>query len=235
MDEEALYQPIKDALNKVFSAFGECYLEISKTGISEEFKKELDNFAIFYIRIDRQYPDIAGFLQTENAKEFITVEVKKRVSKMEDIFQAKRYAEVFNATYGFLICQSIDEEVKRFLKERPLICSRSRGNQIIIAQFEESSKNIHIIKELYSPILPKPFGSPPQVYYFVSREHPRVVVKGEKAYWMFEKMDRLVTEGKLLFEFVKLSDKETYKDWLKKNGLKEMEWREPTNEELEDP
>lgn len=240
--EEFLYEPIKNALKEVFTHLGDCYLEVTCKGLSNQLLRSLDDFALFYVKIDKQYPDIAGFVKTTYGKEIVTVEVKSHIRKINDFFQAKRYAEVFDAKYAFLISsETIPEQIRRFINKRSTIYSFSYNKSVIIAQFDATAQEFKIDKELYYGSLPEPFKTAykPTVYFFdpnASKENivgHRVIVKAKKAYHMGGWVDDLVREGKVIYSLEKLEAAGiTYKDWLLRRGFKEIP-RPPTKEELD--
>jgi len=240
--EEALYEPIKNALWEAFIHLGDCHLEVTYRGLSNQLQRCLDDFALFYIKIDKQIPDITGFVKTTYGKEIVTVEVKSRIRKINDFFQAKRYAEVFDAKYAFLVSsETIPEQIRRFIKKRSTIYSFSYNKRVIIAQFDETIQEFKIDKELYYGSLPEPFKTAykPTVYFFdpnASKENiigRRVIVKAKKAYHMGGWVDDLVREGKVAYSLEKLEAAGiTYEDWLLKHGFREI-LRPPTKEELD--
>jgi hypothetical protein len=59
-------------------------------------------------------PDILGVVERQYQKDLITVEVKEKSLKIDDIYQAKMYKEVFGARYAFLVTAApIPEALKR--------------------------------------------------------------------------------------------------------------------------
>ena len=56
------------------------------------------------MKVEGFYPDITGFVKTNASSiDIITVEVKPSNPKIRDIFQAKNYAQIFDAKYVLLI------------------------------------------------------------------------------------------------------------------------------------
>lgn len=240
--EEHLYEPIKNTLWDIFlSAALDCYLEVTDKGLSNKLQRSLDDFALFYIKIDKQYPDITGFVKTSYGKEIITVEVKRRIRKINDFFQAKRYGEVFNAKYSFLISSDpMPEQIRRFIKKRSAIYYYSYQKQLLIAQFDETIQEFKVDKELYYGTLPEPFKTAykPRAYFFnpnATKENiigDRVIVRGKTAYHMGTWVDDLVRKGEVNYTIAYLEPGQTYKDWLLKEQIKEIS-RPPTKEELD--
>ena len=147
MSEANFYQPIKDKLEELFVAKGkQPYLEITATkGLSEKLKQKIpQNREIVFVFLKKK-PDLFGFIEGQYSNDLITVEIKERIEKLDDIYQAKLYKEVFDAKYGFLITiEPIPEEIKRLCRNTFNIL-RSSGDDtyrfLAIGQYDkESSK-----------------------------------------------------------------------------------------------
>lgn len=101
----------------------QCHLEITATiGLSERLKAKIPSNREILFAFLRKRPDLFGFVENQHTSDLITVEVKKRIDKLDDIYQAKLYKEVFDARYGFLIVTDhVPEEIKRLCKNTPSI------------------------------------------------------------------------------------------------------------------
>ena len=96
---------------------------------------------IHYIFIQAS-PDITGFLKGIFGTDFITVEVKRKQIVLDDIYQAKKYADLFRAKYGFLLSsEPIPEEIKRLSRTTNILVT-SEGRSIKIAQYDEENGKI---------------------------------------------------------------------------------------------
>lgn len=73
---------------------------------------------------------------------------------MKDIYQTKRYAEILNASYGFLISpKKLSLERRRFLIERKgQITTFSTDKQVLIGIYDEATKSIYFDTELYGNV-----------------------------------------------------------------------------------
>ena len=119
MAESDFYIPIKQGLEGLFAARGrQPYLEITALkGLSERLKAKIPQHREIVFAFLKKRPDLFGFTQGQYFDDLITVEVKERIEKLDDIYQAKLYKEVFDAKYGFLITvEPIPEEIKRLCK-----------------------------------------------------------------------------------------------------------------------
>jgi len=88
-------------------------------------------------------PDLTGFVRKElDAVDFITVEIEDGEGKLEDIYQAKRYADLWGAKYGFFITEKeLPEQFKR-LDRVSQIFTGFRGATIYSAQYDHTSNTI---------------------------------------------------------------------------------------------
>jgi hypothetical protein len=237
--ERALYEPVKKALLECLSLdLGNCVLQDTSAEIPEGLKPFLDDHALFYIERDLQRPDLFGWFQSyTGTKGLIIVEIKRRLQKVDSIYQAKKYAEVFNAEYAFLIsAEKLPERMKRLLIKRQVICTFSINKELVVARFNVENGEFEVEKELYGGVLPDPFKTAykPAAYFSdpkASRENivgPRIITRGKKAYEMAGWVDDLVKNGSIPFGRF---DGVDLKEWAAKNNY-QMIQRPPTKEEL---
>jgi len=155
-NEEELYELIIYALKEKFSQLGECYLENTSRKFSDKLKGHLEDYSLFILNVEKMSPDLTGYLIKKDtyseAKYIIVAEVKLKPT-LKDIYQTKRYAEILNASYAFLISPNkLSPERRRFLLRRKEQITRfDTSKQVLIGQFhQEMPKNfIRIDKELY--------------------------------------------------------------------------------------
>lgn len=155
--EEALYQLIIYALEEHFSQLGECYLENTSRKFSEKLKNQLHDYPLFILSVEKMSPDVTGYvtpkgMDTKKSKRIIVAEIKMKPT-LKDIYQTKRYAEILDASYAFLISPNkLSPERRRFLmKRKEQITEFYPRKQVLIGRFhQEMPKNfIRIDKELY--------------------------------------------------------------------------------------
>jgi len=154
--EKDLYRGVKEALTKEIRG-KEVYLEVTAFGgkMSERLEHSLDTQAFFFIKTEKHSPDVMGYvIEAESSLGFgilsqeqmnrIIAEIKDDPISIADFYQAKRYGEVFDAKYSFLISNKpMPEEVRRFVVERPVIQHyQYTGGQreIIYAEFNSQGK-----------------------------------------------------------------------------------------------
>jgi len=154
MTEKQLYEMVSESLRQRFVAKNyRCHLEVTAYGkFSELLKQAVEHDIIFsFLKSKRDCPDVTGYVERHLRKDdvppvrrnvlplvgydFVTIEIKKEKIKLEHIYQAKRYADLFKAKYGFLLTtELIPEEIKR-LSYVSAILSISQGT-LKIAQVD---------------------------------------------------------------------------------------------------
>ena len=147
MTKEAdLYEPIRQYLLAQFKdKFGNCFLEDTHTGIfSERIKNEISPYnEIIFSFLKKERPDLTGYIKSEYTTDFITVEVKSDSITLDDIYQAKKYADLFQAKYGFLISQRVIPTVIKRLHNRTYILRTTVGYELLrLAQWSLSKRSI---------------------------------------------------------------------------------------------
>jgi hypothetical protein len=145
--ERELYEWIRYKLEEMFkNKFTNCHLEITSNGnFSEEIKSKVPDYhdIIFSFLKKKNSPDLTGFVKEQYTTEFITVEIKKDVITLEDVYQAKRYADLFRAKYGFLITtKSIPTEIKRLCQKINILYIAGTGATLKLGEFDTERKEI---------------------------------------------------------------------------------------------
>jgi len=111
--ERRLYEPVKALLFETLKTkFEELHLEITadKT-FSNKLKSQVNsNRDIIFLFLKDAAPDITGFIKEQYEVGFVVVEVKAEKLKLDDIYQTKKYAELFDAKYALLVTT---EEIPR--------------------------------------------------------------------------------------------------------------------------
>jgi len=101
------------------------YLEITANKrFSNKLKAEIprDREIIFRF-LKEATPDITGFIKKDFSSDFLVIEVKKEEIQLDDIYQLKKYKDLFNAKFAFLVStEPIPEKIKRVLKVISPLC-----------------------------------------------------------------------------------------------------------------
>src|SRR5574341_1944158 len=116
--EREYYAPIKSRLEeRLREKAVHAYLELTAdTNFSEILKSAIPRgHEIIFNFLRSSRPDIAGYLTDKyGGKHFIIAEIKLGSHKLEDIYQLRRYADLFTAQFAFLLSpQPVPEELKR--------------------------------------------------------------------------------------------------------------------------
>ena len=143
--EKQLYEVIKERLEEILKAkFNDFYLEITAdTGFSNKLKSEIPRGReIIFNFLKKARPDITGFVKENSFSYFIVVEIKNSSIELDDIYQTKKYAQLFGAKYALLISTNeIPEEIKRLDKTiNPDFLSGAYGYRIVLVHFDINKK-----------------------------------------------------------------------------------------------
>ncbi len=118
--ERGLYEPVKRELNNILMQnFDEFHVEITANRkFSNELKSQIPEGREIIFRFLREAaPDITGFVKEAYSSKFLVVEIKNEVLKLDDVYQARKYAELFDAKYALLVSpHEVPEELKRLSK-----------------------------------------------------------------------------------------------------------------------
>jgi len=126
--EKEYYGVIKEKLTELFRGKGvDVYLEITANGVfSNRIKSKIPHGReIIFSFLRKLAPDITGFVERGVLPEFVVVEVKRNEIALEDIYQLRKYADLFDAKFSFLVSlKPIPEEIKRLSKAIYAILAR---------------------------------------------------------------------------------------------------------------
>lgn len=142
--EKNYYQPVLNALQALLrKRASDFHLEITAEGFSAKLKAEVKENIIWYFLQERKArPDITGFIKGDYSSDFIAVEVKRDKISLEDIYQTKKYADLFDAKLPFLVSlQPIPGNIKRLHKKREALLTFPLNwrRTLVLAHFDENS------------------------------------------------------------------------------------------------
>ncbi len=149
MPEKDYYEPIRKEFEKLLSSNGTAYLEITANKVySNKIKAEIpyDRDLIFNFLKDAP-PDILGFVKSgilgiNLSTDFVVIEVKDEILKLDHIYQARKYAELFHAELAFLVStMEIPEELKRLSKVITALLKLPKRN-LVLVQFDPLTNKI---------------------------------------------------------------------------------------------
>ena len=143
-EEKEYYPMIKEKLEGLLKTkTTNVHLEITANNkFSEELKSEIKSERnIIFNFLDKVRPDITGFIKDSSYfADFIIVEFKKGKIDLKSIYQAKRYRELFNAKFTFLISsEPVPTEIKRLdkaMNDQLLRSGLHWESSFVIVQFD---------------------------------------------------------------------------------------------------
>jgi hypothetical protein len=118
--EQDYYPIIQRKFVELFESKGcKAYLEITANKkFSNKLKSKISDYRhiIFYFLKDVA-PDITGFVEKGSFTDFVVIEVKDEEIKLDYIYQARKYADLFEAKFMFLVStKEIPQEIKALSK-----------------------------------------------------------------------------------------------------------------------
>ena len=144
--EREIYPHIKNWLEEQLKTrFTDFHLEITADRkFSNPLKQQIDrNRDLIFNFLKEAAPDITGFVKGDYSREFIVVEVKNKPIKLDDIYQTRKYAELFDARYALLVStEEIPEEIIRLSKVVFSLLSLPAYKQLTLVHFGDNAKNI---------------------------------------------------------------------------------------------
>jgi len=143
--EYKYYEPVRAKLEEILrTGFPDVYLEITANKkISNRLKAKIGKEKnIIFFFLGAAAPDITGYVRREKylLSDFLVVEVKAGKIKLDDVYQARKYAEMFNARYALLVStEEIPEEIKRLSDVDPLLRLSTDGS-VTLVRFDKCGK-----------------------------------------------------------------------------------------------
>lgn len=151
--ERKLYEPVKVLLEETLKPkCNEVFLEVTADKkFSDKLKSHLgfhQDIILFFLR--EAAPDITGVIKQLAgpgpppwySTDFIVVEIKAEKLKLDDIYQTKKYAGLFDAKYALLVTtEEIPEELKRLSKVVFSLLQVGDYRTFCLVQYDEQSKS----------------------------------------------------------------------------------------------
>lgn len=141
--EREYYETIKDKLARlVANKFDSFHLEVTAfKRFSNTLKGGIGQYReIIFSFLKEAAPDIAGFIKKEYSTDFIVVEIKRDRIKLDDVYQTRKYAELFDARYALLIStEEIPDEIKRLSRVSYSLLALPAYKTLSIVQYDEES------------------------------------------------------------------------------------------------
>ncbi len=145
--EQEYYPLIKDWLEtQLKPIFPDVYFEITANKkFSNTLKGQIDrNRDIIFNFLREAPPDITGFIKGDYHSDFIVVEIKNDALKLDDVYQLKKYTDLFDAKYALLIStEEIPEELMRLSKVSfPLLQLSHYLKRLALVHYKENGESV---------------------------------------------------------------------------------------------
>lgn len=146
MKEKDYYEPVKAVFEQLFKEKGNVYLEITaEKPFSNKLKSEITHRDIIFYFLKEARPDITGFIKMSTySTRFIIIEIKDEALKLDHIYQTKKYLDLLDAWFVFLVStEEIPEELKKLSKTIfPLLSTSYYMKKFLLCQFDKNSNQI---------------------------------------------------------------------------------------------
>jgi hypothetical protein len=109
---------------------------------SDALQSQIDSSRdLIFAFLKEAAPDIAGFVKKDSSspREFIVVEAKTTPIKLDDIYQVRKYAELFDARYALLVSTTeIPEKITRLSRVVFPLLALPAYQQLTLVRFEDN-------------------------------------------------------------------------------------------------
>jgi hypothetical protein len=151
--ERAYYESVKTWLEALLKPkTSTLHLEVTADRpFSNTLQAQIDQHReIIFSFLKDARPDITGFLKLkpESIREFIVVEIKLTPIKLDDIYQTRKYAELFDASYALLVTPyEIPERIVRLARVLFTLLSLPSYKRVTLARLHEDGTNVDWFSE----------------------------------------------------------------------------------------
>lgn len=150
ISERSYYEPVKASLEQTLKEkYANVHLEVTAFGqFSGELTSQISPYReLVFAFLKEAPPDITGFVRQDSSSlaEFLVVEVKAVPIKLDDIYQVRKYAELFDAKNALLLSSSeIPDKIKRLsARVVPSLLSLHGGyGKVTLARFDEENGTV---------------------------------------------------------------------------------------------
>ena len=120
------------------------HLEITANGnFSATLKMQIpEHRDIIFTFLKEVAPDITGFVIKDHTFEFIVVEFKDTKIRLDDIYQTRKYAELFDARYALLVStEEMPVEIIRLSSVVPYLLPIPGYGKLTLVQLSKDGKS----------------------------------------------------------------------------------------------
>jgi len=153
MIERSYYESVRNWLEQVLKEkYASFHLEVTANRqFSNVLQSQIDpSRDLIFAFLKEAAPDITGFVKKDSAslREFVVVEVKTTPIKLDDIYQTRKYAELFDARYALLISTSeIPEKITRLSRVVIPLLMLPANKQLTLVRFGDEGRAITWLPE----------------------------------------------------------------------------------------
>lgn len=147
--ERALYESVKVWLERLLEQnYASVRLEVTAyKQFSNVLQSQIDPYReLVFAFLKEAAPDITGFVKKDSSslREFVVVEVKAGPIKLDDIYQVRKYAELFDARNALLLSTSeIPEKIIRLSRIVPSLLTLHGGyGKVTLVRFEDNGSRV---------------------------------------------------------------------------------------------
>ena len=146
--ERSHYESIKAWLERILNEkYASVHLEVTASKkFSNVLQAQIDpSRDLIFAFLKEAAPDITGFVKKDSPsqREFIVVEVKTNPIKLDDIYQTRKYAELFDARYALLISTSeTPEKITRLSRVVFPLLTLPAYKQVTLVRFADDGRSI---------------------------------------------------------------------------------------------
>lgn len=144
--ESDYYEQIKSLFKDLFKQKGQpIHIEITSDGQpSNKIKEKIrDDRNIIFSFLREARPDITGFIEEQYLSKFFVIEIKNEELKLDHIYQTRKYIDLFDAYFGFLVStREIPTEIKKVVSTNFRMLDTGHYRNFCLCQYDESQNTI---------------------------------------------------------------------------------------------
>src|SRR5712664_4789637 len=148
MTERSYYESVKNWLEQILKEkYASFHLEVTAyRQFSNVLQSQIDSHReLVFAFLKEAAPDITGFVKKDSSslREFVVVEVKTTPIKLDDIYQIRKYAELFDAKDALLLSTSeIPEKITRLSRVVIPLFMLPAYKQLTLVRFAADGRTI---------------------------------------------------------------------------------------------
>lgn len=149
ISERSLYESVRVWLERILEQkYASVHVEVTANRkFSNPLQSQIDpHRELIFAFLKEAAPDITGFVKKDSSslREFIVAEIKAAPIKLDDIYQTRKYAELFDAKDALLLSTSeIPERITRLSRVVPSLLTLHGGyGKMTLVRFEDNGSRV---------------------------------------------------------------------------------------------